>query len=118
MFNIKGNITIEEVKLWMDGGTVTLILTDHNSQTCEVEFVQKVALKRYAGHPRPGSLMLNRKEVEIRSLVEKEVLEAIHRANWGAGIKEEEKESLRKLLEDCINFIKSEEYIHLSKALK
>ncbi|WP_066833628.1 hypothetical protein [Rufibacter ruber] len=118
MFNIKEKLTIEDVHLWMDGGTVTLVMQDQNSQTYEIEFVQNVSLKRYENLPRPGSLLLNRKEVEVRSKLEKEIVNAVQQAEWGTGIREEEKESLKMIIGDCINFIKSERYIELAKIHK
>ncbi|QNF34422.1 hypothetical protein HUW51_17455 [Adhaeribacter swui] len=117
MFNIKDKLTIVDVSCWMDGGTITLIMQDQNSQTCEIEFVQKVALKRYENHPRPGSLLINRKEVEVRSELEKEILIAVQQAEWGTAIIEEEKDSLKMIIEDCIDFVKSERYIELAQII-
>ncbi len=99
----------------MDGGTVTLVMQDQSSQTCEIEFVQKVSLKRYDHLPRPGSLLINRKEVEVRSELEKEILIAVQGAEWGKGIKEEDKNSFKRIIEDCIDFVKSERYRDLAQ---
>ncbi|WP_210464641.1 hypothetical protein [Rufibacter roseolus] len=118
MFNIKGKLTIEDVHLWMDGGSVTLVMQDQNSQTCEIEFVQRATLKRFDNLPRPGSLLLNRKEVEVRSDLEKEILFAIQGAVWGAGISQDEKFLLKRAIEDCVDFTKSEHYIKLAQTFK
>jgi hypothetical protein len=118
VLNITEKLTITDVQLWMDGGTATFVLMDKSSQTFEVEFVQKVALKRYNFLPRPGSLLLNRREVEVRSETEKEILVAIKLADWGTAIKDEEKEVFKGIKEDCIKFIESEYYIELANSYK
>ncbi|KAA3438405.1 hypothetical protein [Rufibacter hautae] len=80
--------------------------------------MQKVALKRFDYLPRPGSLLLNRKEVEIRSDLEKEILIAIQQAEWGNGVAHNERYFLKRAIEECIDFTKKIHYIKLAKSLR
>lgn len=112
-------IVIEEVLFWMDGGTMTLKMKKEQSILYEVEFVQRMILEKVKRAPEdkplPGSLLLNRKEVEIRSKLEKELLLEIKIAQFGINIAEKEKDSLRKIILEAIDFVESEDYITVAK---
>jgi hypothetical protein len=82
-FNPTGQLIIEDIQLWMDGGTVTLITRDNGLNNYEIEFVQKAFLKKYDNLPYPGSLLLDKKEIEIRSELESKIISAIKSADWG-----------------------------------
>jgi len=114
-FNPKGNLTIEDVKTWMDGGTVTVITRDKESNNFEIEFVQKVSLVRRDNLPCPGSLLLDRKEVEIRSELESKIISSVKTADWGQKIIEKERGLFRQMITDCVDFITSDKYIEVSK---
>ena len=116
-FNPKGKLTIEDFHAWMDGGTVTLVTWDEELNNFEIEFVQKMSLVRRGNLPCPGSLLLNRKEVEIRSELESKIISAVKSANWGQKIVEKEKGLLRQMITECTEFITSDKYIEVSKKM-
>ncbi|MEO6173988.1 MAG: hypothetical protein ABIP27_02450 [Flavobacterium circumlabens] len=112
-------IIIEDVFFWMDGGTMTLKIKKEESILYEVEFVQKMSLERgkreIENKPIPGSLLLNRKEVEIRSELETEILSEIKAAEFGIKIAEKERDSLREIISEAIKFVESEDYVSVAK---
>ncbi|KAF2508342.1 hypothetical protein EYY60_14525 [Flavobacterium zhairuonense] len=102
----------------MDGGTISLKIRKGESIFFEVKFVQKVILeyKRKVDHMLiPGSLILNDKEVEIRSKLEKDLLLEIKNAKFGAKIADDKKDSLRKIILDAVDFVESDDYITIAK---
>ena len=114
-FKMKNDVKIEEVICWMDGGTITLKMKKNESLKYEVEFVQKVSLTNLTKLPLPGSFLLNRKEIEIRSELEKEILSEIKNAKFGAKIIESEKDLLKKIITESVEFVESENYINIAK---
>ena len=115
LFNPTGQLTIEEVHAWMDGGSVTLLMMDKESKIFEIEFVQKAYLEKRDNLPYPGSLLLDKKEIGIRSALESKIISAINGADWGTKIIENEKGHLRQMINDCVDFIMSDKYIQVSK---
>jgi hypothetical protein len=99
----------------MDGGTITLLTRDTESKSFEIEFVQKAFLAKRDDVPYPGSLLLDKKEVGIRSELESKIMSAIKGADWGQKIIEKEKGLLRQMINDCVDFITSDKYIEVSK---
>ncbi|WP_339793403.1 hypothetical protein [uncultured Imperialibacter sp.] len=114
-FDPIGRLTIEEVQVWMDGGTVTVITQDTGINNYEIEFVQKATLDRRGNSPFPGSLLLDKQEVEIRSELESKIMSAVKNASWGQKINETEKRLQLQIIVDCIDFIASDNYIEISK---
>nr|WP_315220742.1 hypothetical protein [uncultured Flavobacterium sp.] len=116
---MKKKIIIESIGCWMDGGTVTLKMKKEESIFYEVDFLQKALLEKSTREieykPIPGSLLINGKEVEIRSALEKEILSEIRVAEFGSKIKEDEKVHLKKMISECIEFVESEDYILVAK---
>ncbi|MDX6181813.1 hypothetical protein SGQ44_05265 [Flavobacterium sp. Fl-77] len=116
---MKNKITIEDVGFWMDGGTITLKIKKNDSFFYEVEFVQKVFLEKSKREIQyklfPGSLVLNNKELDIRSAVEKEILSEVKTAEFGIKIAESEKNSLSRIILEAVDFVESEEYITVAK---
>jgi hypothetical protein len=116
---MKNKIIIEDIYCWMDGGTVTLKIKKDESIFYEVEFVQKAFLeksKRASYNPLiPGSLLLNKIEVEIRSELEKEILSEIKSAEFGPKIAERENDLLKRIISESIEFVESEDYITVAK---
>lgn len=108
-------MTIEDVRTWMDGGTVTLLTRDTKFKNFEIEFVQKAFLEKRDHLPNPESLLLDKEEIEVRSELETEIISAIKSANWGREIIEKEKVLLRQMINDCVDFITSDKYIEVSK---
>jgi hypothetical protein len=116
---MNNKIIIEDVGFWMDGGTITLKIKKENSIFYKVEFVQKVILEKskreIEGGLIPGSLVLNNKEVEIRSAMEKEILSEVKSAEFGTRIAEGEKNSLKTIILEAVDFIESEYYITVAR---
>jgi hypothetical protein len=108
-------IIIEDVLCWMDGGSVTLKMNENETDIFEVEFVQKVSLINRENFPKPGSLLLDGKEVEIRSSLESEIISKIKMADFGPKIIESEKDLLKKIIAESIEFVESENYIEIAK---
>jgi hypothetical protein len=108
-------VIIEDVHCWMDGGTITLKMKKNESLFYDVEFVQKVSLTNREKLPLPGSLLLNNKEIEIRSELETEIVSEIKFAEFGDKILESEKTLLKKIISEAVEFVESEEYINLAK---
>ncbi|MDA6071260.1 hypothetical protein NJT12_16705 [Flavobacterium sp. AC] len=113
---MKKNIIIENVGVCMDGGTLILEIKKNQSTFYEVQFVQKVIFSSRALREQlPGSLVLNEKEVEIRSELEKEILSEIKSAEFGTKISEKERGSLKQIISEHIDFVESEDYIKVAK---
>jgi hypothetical protein len=116
---MKNKIIIEDVSCWMDGGTVTLRMKKDESIFYEVGFVQKVILEKSKREIEdvmiPGSLLLNGKEVEIRSELEKEILSDIKAAELGTKIVEHEIDLLKRIISESVEFVESEDYIEVAK---
>lgn len=99
-------IVIEDVAVWMDGGTVILKCLNNEGQKFSVEFSQSVLFEIYEFHNRlPGRLYLNEKIVEQRSELEEEIIKAIERARF------KENELDNKIVFEKIKYIKSQEYL-------
>jgi hypothetical protein len=114
LFNPKGQLIIEDVHTWMDGGSITLITRDKESNNFEIEFVQKSFLQKRDNLPYPGSLLLDKKEIEIRSELESRIISSVKGADWGQKIIEKEKGQLGQMIKDCVDFITSDKYIEVS----
>ncbi len=116
-FNPKGQLTIEQVYTWMDGGSVTLEVKDEEGNAFSIEFVQKVSLQKQEYAACPGSLLLNKNEIEIRSQIESKILSSVQQAVWGPAIAEAEKQLLSKIIGECIEFVASDAYLEVAKKL-
>ena len=99
----------------MDGGSVTLLTRDMEGRSFEIGLVQKVVLEKRDSLPYPGSLLLDKKEIEIRSELESRIISAIKGAEWGKKIIEKKKGLLRQMIDDCVDFIVSDKYIEVSR---
>jgi hypothetical protein len=111
-------VVIEEVLFWMDGGTITLKMKKDNSDFYEVEFVQKVLLeksRRDYVRATPGSLRFDGKDVEIRSELERKLLLEIKVAEFGPNISKKERDSVKKIILEAIDFVESEDYITVAR---
>jgi hypothetical protein len=116
-FNPKGQLTIEQVYTWMDGGSVTLATKDKKGNAFSIEFVQKVSLQKEDYAPCPGSLLLNKNEIEVRSQIESKILSSLQQAVWGPAIVEAEKQLLSQIIGECIEFVTSDAYLEVAKKL-
>lgn len=116
-FNPKGKLTIEDVHAWMDGGTVTLVTRDSEFNYFEIEFVQNVSLQRRDNRPCPGSLLLDKKEVKIRSEVESKILASIKNAEWELKTLDKDQGLLTRMINECVNFVTSEKYLKVAREM-
>jgi hypothetical protein len=116
LFNPIGTLIIEDVLVWMDGGSVTLKTVDSESNKFEIEFVQKVFLERTDHTSCPGALFLDKQEVAVRSDIESTILTFVKEAKWGQRIVEHEKQLLGDLIAECVDFVKSDKYIEIARA--
>jgi hypothetical protein len=115
-FAMKKNIIIENVGFCMDGGTLVLEMKKDQSTFYEVQFVQKVIFSsRALMEQLPGSLVLNARAVEMRSELEKEILSEIKSADFGTKISEKERDSLKQIISEHIDFVESEDYLKVAK---
>ena len=114
-FDPKGTLIIEDVYAWMDGGTVSLVVKDEESKSFDVAFVQKAFLTKRDNAPYPGSLLLNKQEVKLRSETESRIISAIRKSDWGSRIAENEKRSMRLLINEAVDFVLSDKYLEVAK---
>ncbi|MBI3218795.1 MAG: hypothetical protein HYZ44_04730 [Bacteroidetes bacterium] len=115
LFNPTGQLTIEDVLSWMDGGSVTLFTRDKALNHFEIEFVQKVSLVKRDNLPYPGSLLLNKREVEIRSELESKIIATIKSADWGQKIDRKERPLLEQMVKECVDFTTSDKFIEVAR---
>jgi hypothetical protein len=112
--NSRGQATITAINCWMDGGSVSVVLEAVDDQTCEIWFKQKMLLTISEQNPNPGALLFNNELIEIRSDLEQKALNILKKAIFLNNVKFTEKE----ILETCILFVESKDYILLSEKWK
>ena len=110
--DFEGILTLAEVSYWMDGGSVSLMLTDENETEFEIVFCQRVILEihSYTKTWIPGSFLLNDVEIPIRSTEEKAILNALKKIIYSDAIYSEDIEIIKKE----ISFVESEEYLKIA----
>lgn len=110
--NMKCNIEewiFMELKIWMDGGSITLNYVDKSNGVNLIELVQNVSITYCEEVSRiPGRIYINDELVEIRSKLENEILKKISN-----DLINQETDSDQKILLEKIEWIKSNEYINL-----
>jgi hypothetical protein len=116
-FNPKGKLIIEDVHAWMDGGTVTLITRDSEFNNFEIEIAQRATLQRQPNRPCPGSLLLDKEEVGIRSEMESKILASIRDAEWGSQILDKEKRILTRLINESVDYVASDNYLRVARGM-
>ncbi len=90
---------------------------DEEGNAFSIEFVQKVFLQKEDYAACPGSLLLNKNEIEIRSQMESKILSSVQQAVWGPAIAEAEKPLLSKIVGECVEFVISDAYLEVAKKL-
>ncbi len=99
-------IVIEDIAIWMDGGTVILKCFNNERQNFSIEFTQSVLFEIYEFYNRlPGRLYLNEKIAEQRSELEEKIIKAIERVSF------KKKELDNKIIFEKIKYIESQEYL-------
>lgn len=107
---LKHNIKIQEIQVWMDGGSVTINCSNSKGQEYIIEFQQHMILKTSSEGKMPGRIYLNNKLVNERSDVEKQILFILNKAI----IKREDK----LIIDEMINYVQSEEYEKNNKIIE
>jgi hypothetical protein len=111
--------TLNELRAWMDGGTVQLLLADKNQTAFTIVFCQRVALEIHLGTGTwiQGSLLFNEVEVPIRSASERIILDALKAVRFSDKIPRKDRPLERKIIRDCISFIESEDYLETARIM-
>jgi hypothetical protein len=114
-----GGLTLNELMAWMDGGSVSLSMTDKNQTSFTVIFCQKVALEIHPGTGTwiPGSLLFNDVEVPIRSTSERVILDSLKTFKFSNRIPLKDRPLERKIISDCISFVESEDYLETARIM-
>lgn len=102
----QSQITIQEMAVWMDGGTVTVNCSNEKGESFEVEFVQYMNPSYPDKKAIPGRIYLNHDLVTVRSELETEILEAFDRADF-----KQVNHSNRSILSECLAFVRSDFYL-------
>jgi hypothetical protein len=121
--DFSGTLLLNQVMLWMDGGSVTLDLTDRNFLGFTIEFCQMMSLRKYPGASIPGSFLLNEIEVPIRSNEEKIILNALKQIQLSDKLLAEEQRlpkhmaTYREIINERIGFVESDKYLTIAKEM-
>ena len=117
--DLGGGITLNELLAWMDGGSITLKLSDSNRFPFEVTICQSMALEIHAntGTWIPGSFLLNNMEVPIRSDSEKALLTALKSLQFSPEIPRKNRALEREIISSRIAFVESEEYLQIASEM-
>lgn len=117
------NLVLKQVMIWMDGGSVTLSLTDRNFTEFTVEFCQVMSLKKDPRTSIPGSFLLNKIEIPIRSDDERVVLNALKHLQFSDELLAKEQRepkhlpTYREIIGEQIAFVESNEYLKIAKEM-
>ena len=106
MIDFESNVEIDDLGAWMDGGSVTLKCNNTLNQEFEIEFVQSLSMGYNEGQKIPGRIYLNNVLVEQRSDLEKRIIRSLVNSTF-----KEEGDYDRRILEEKLNYVKSECYI-------
>ncbi|WP_151088983.1 hypothetical protein [Hymenobacter baengnokdamensis] len=121
--DFRDNLILHQVSLWMDGGSVTLNLTDTNYTAFTVEFCQIMFLTKHPQKNFPGSFLLNKIEIPIRSDDEQVILNSLKHLSFSDKLIAEEKNTpknlttYREIINERIAFVESEEYLVIAKKM-
>ena len=117
--DLKGDIILHELLAWMDGGSITLKLSDSNRLSFEITICQSMALEIHAntGTWIPGSLLLNNIEVPIRSGSERTLLKALKPIQFSPEIPRKDRPLEREIISSRITFVESEEYLRIASEM-
>jgi len=110
LFEFSGALVLNDLLCFMDGGTVLLRLTDSESKSFEVEFVQTMILKKDKYTKYPGSLLLDNEYVPLRSDLERSIISSLKKVDI-----KRFKELEKQIIQERISFVESEEYLEVAK---
>ena len=117
--NFEGEIILHEFGAWIDGGSITLSLTDANQISFEVTICQSVSLETHVntGTWIAGSLLFNNIEVPIRSDIERKFLAALKSLQFSQNLSLRNSALKRELISSRIAFVESEEYLRIASEM-
>ena len=119
-------IVLKQVLLWMDGGSATLYLVDENATEFTVEFCQTMILEKHSYTNVPGSFLLNKTEIPIRSDEEQTILTALKKLQFSTELLAEEQRAskqlpgsptYREIIDERIAFVESNDYLIIAKEM-
>jgi len=111
-FEFKGKPILTDIISFMDGGSVILQLKDSESLVkIEIRFMQAMILEKnpYSNYCS-GSLILDNKEVPIRSSLEKAILSTLKTIDLGFRTNLE-----KSIINEKIAFVESDDYLVTAK---
>ena len=117
--DLEDEIILHELRAWMDGGTISLVLSDSSQISFKVTICQSVALEIHinTGIWIPGSLLLNNIEVPIRSNDERKLLKALKALQFSPKIPRRSRLLERQLINSRIAFVESKEYLQIASEM-
>jgi hypothetical protein len=117
--DFEGGIVLHELIAWMDGGSITLSLTDTNQTVFDVTICQSVDLEIHDNTDKwiPGSLLFNNTEVPIRSNSERMLLTALKSLQFSDKIPRRNRALERELIRSRIAFVESDEYLKIASRM-
>ncbi|EZH73550.1 hypothetical protein ATO12_16565 [Aquimarina atlantica] len=104
--DLTSQILIQELAIWMDGGSIKLKCTNQKKQEFEIEFVQNVNWEILEFQKLPGRIYLNENLIPKRSVMEKKIIESLETALFTNSSDIEE-----TIFKEKINYVKSEQFI-------
>ena len=107
--------TIKDIAAWMDGGSLTLDCLSADGDNLEIEIVQHIALNQIINSRIPGRLYLNNELVEIRSKLEKSILNELINCIDSKDFSSKFTDIERRLIKEKVEFIQSDDYLLISK---
>ena len=117
--DFEGEIILNELCAWMDGGTITLALVDSHEHTFEVTICQTMSLKihSHTGTWIPGAFLFNDIEVPIRSNSEQTLLRALKSFKFSPEIPLKNRSLEKEIIIQGIAFVESEEYLQIASQM-
>jgi len=103
----------KELKVWMDGGSITLNYVDQNNRIQTIEVIQNIS-KSYSKELSkiPGRIYINNMLLEKRSKKEPEVIEQLK-----TSIESQHDELHKQIVKEKIDWIESNEYVEMKPTL-
>lgn len=101
-------ITILEISIWMDGGSVTLNCVNTSNQKFEIEFHQYMIVEQKSPQ-YPGRIHLNKQLIKERSKMEFYLLHALEAAQWNPNKKFDKLD--HEILREKIDYVRSEQFL-------
>ena len=110
------DIKINDVQIWMDGGSITIKCSDSDNNDYTMGVQQHMILKTSPNGKMPGRIYLNNKLVEERSDMEKAILSNLEKAM--TSIQSSIQTDDKIIIQEEINYIRSEQYIINNKTIE